>query len=138
MSKGSTIETLDGIHNEWFERISKEIGSGAFSFLDISKTNGGIGPLGIVNPRHKVVLEALRLILNAIFEPTFSPHSHGFISGKSCHTALHSISLTFQGVNWFVEGDLSKCFDTFDHKLMVKAVEARINDQVFMDLLWKA
>lgn len=143
MSKGSSDETLDGIDLNWFKRISNDIGTGSFKFtparrVEIPKSKGGTRPLGVGNTRQKVVQEAMRLVLNAIFEPTFSSHSHGFIYGKSCHTALNDINLTFEGVNWFLEGDISKCFDTFDHKLLIRAVECRIKDQVFIDLLWKA
>jgi len=80
----------------------------------------------------------MRMILEAIFEPTFAESSHGFRPKRSCHTALKWLRYRFSEVNWFIEGDISKCFDSFDHKLLVMAVSKRIHDQVFIDLLWKA
>lgn len=143
MSRGSSSETLDGLDRGWFEKIAKELGSGAFKFsparrVEIPKPKGGTRPLGVGNPRDKVVQEAMRLVLDAIFSPSFSANSHGFVAGKSCHTALNQIYLTFHGANWFLQGDLANCFDSFDHKLLVDKVSARISDQVFIDLLWKA
>lgn len=78
------------------------------------------------------------LILEAIFEPSFLTHSHGFRPNKGCHTALKEVKNTFSAVNWFIEGDISKCFDTFDHKLLVHLISKRITDKGFIDLLHKA
>lgn len=47
----------------------------------------------------------MRLILESIYEPTFSDHSHGFRMNKSCHTALKYIQKYFTVTKWFVEGD---------------------------------
>jgi len=76
--------------------------------------------------------------MEAIFEPSFVTHSHGFRPGKGCHTALKEVKNTFSAVNWFIEGDISKCFDTFNHKLLVHLISKRINDKGFLDLLHKA
>jgi len=144
MSPGTDLETLDGINIKWFDNLKKAIRTNAFQFrparrIEIPKLNGkGTRPLGIASPRDKIVLSAMLLVLEAIFEPSFITHAHGFRPGKSCHTALKEIKQTFSSVNWFLEGDISKCFDTFDHKLLVHLVSKRINDKGFKDLLHKA
>jgi len=51
--------------------------------------------LTIASPRDKIVQECVRLVLEAIFEPTFSENSHGFRLGRSCHTALKQIKQNF-------------------------------------------
>lgn len=141
---GVDPETLDGIDTSYFYRLQRELRSGTFKFrparrIEIPKPNGnGTRPLGIASPRDKLVQAAMLLVLEAIFEPSFSVHSHGFRPGKGCHTALKEIRNTFTSVNWFIEADISKCFDSFDHKLLVKAVSERVQDQAFMDLLYKA
>lgn len=94
--------------------------------------------MGIASPRDKIVQGAMLLIMEAIFEPSFVTHSHGFRPGKGCHTALKEVKNTFSAVNWFIEGDISKCFDTFNHKLLVHLISKRINDKGFLDLLHKA
>ena len=144
MTPGIDSETLDGINISWFENLKKNLRTNAFQFrparrIDIPKPNGkGTRPLGIASPRDKIVQGAMLLILEAIFEPSFVTHSHGFRPNKGCHTALKEVKNTFSSVNWFIEGDISKCFDTFDHKLLVHLISNRINDKGFIDLLHKA
>jgi len=58
----------------------------------IPKPNGKKRPLGIPSPRDKIVQEVMKNIIEAIFEPTFSNHSHGFRPKRSCHTALEEVS----------------------------------------------
>jgi nicotine oxidoreductase len=144
MTKGVYNETLDGINAAWFANLKKDLRTNAFQFrptrrLEIPKLNGkGTRLLGIASPRDKIVQAAMLLALEAIFEPSFHTHSHGFRPGKGCHTALKEVKNTFVGVNWFIEGDISKCFDSFDHKLLIQAVTRRIDDKGFIDLLHKA
>jgi group II intron reverse transcriptase/maturase len=144
LTPGLDSETLDGIDKPLFEKLKKEIRTNSFQFrparrIDIPKPNGkGTRPLAIASPRDKIVQGAMLLILEAIFEPSFVTHAHGFRPGKGCHTALKEIKGTFSSVNWFIEGDISKCFDTLDHKILVKLVSKRINDKGFIDLLYKA
>ena len=144
MTKGVDDETLDGINKPWFAKLSKDLRTNAFQFrparrIEIPKANGkGTRPLGIASPRDKIVQGAMHLVLEAIFEPTFITHSHGFRPGKGCHTALKEVKNTFAGISWFIEGDISKCFDSFDHKLLIQAVSRRISDKGFKDLLYKA
>lgn len=143
MTPGNDSETFDAIDPKWFEKTSKELLTGAFRFkparrVEIPKPKGGTRPLGVASPRDKIIQEAMRIVLEAVYEPVFSTHSHGFRQKRSCHTALKEIKNTFTAVNWFVEGDISKCFDSFDHKLLILAVNKRITDQVFIDLLYKA
>lgn len=61
----------------------------------------------------------MRLILEAIFEPTFLETSHGFRPGRSCHTALNDLKMRFGNVHFVIEGDISKCFDNIDHKILI-------------------
>jgi group II intron reverse transcriptase/maturase len=144
MTPGMDSETLDKIDNSWFENLKKALRTNSFQFrparrVEIPKPNGkGTRPLGIASPRDKIVQGAMLLILEAIFDPSFVKHAHGFRPGRGCHTALKEIKGTFTSVNWFLEGDISKCFDTFDHKVLVHQISKRIDDKGFIDLLHKA
>ena len=77
------------------------------------------------------------MILEAIYEPTFSNNSHGFRPKRSCHTALTQVKKNFTGVTWIVEGDIKACFDNFDHHVLVELLRKRISDEAFIGLIWK-
>lgn len=94
-------------------------------------------PLGIPSGDDKLVQEVVRLILESIYEPTFSKNSHGFRPKKSCHTALKQVQDTFTGAHWFIEGDIEACFDRFDHHVIVELLRRRIDDEAFIELIWK-
>ena len=77
---------------------------------------------------NKLVQEVIRLLLSAYYEPQFSDHSHGFRPERGCHAALREIYRTWRGVTWFIEGDISQCFDTLNHELLLKALQEQIHD----------
>jgi retron-type reverse transcriptase len=96
MTPGITPITLDGMSEEVITEIISRLKAGKFDFspgrrIMIPKPRGGERPLTIAPPRDKIVQEVLRMILEAIFEPTFQDTSHGFRPGRSCHTALKDI-----------------------------------------------
>src|ERR1700731_4509555 len=64
--------------------------------IQIPKASGGSRPLTIASPRDKIVQEAIRMILNAIYEPVFLENSHGFRPNKGCHTALKYVYTKFK------------------------------------------
>lgn len=97
MTPGMDQMTLDGVSMRFFEDLEKSLLNGSFQFkparrVHIPKANGKLRPLAIASPRDKIVQEAMRMILELVFEPTFSDLSHGFRPGRSCHTALKTIS----------------------------------------------
>ncbi len=94
-------------------------------------------PLGIPSANDKLIQEVVRMILESIYEPTFSNNSHGFRPSRSCHSALKSIDRTFLGANWFIEGDIKACFDSFDHQVLIEILRRRIDDEYFIALMWK-
>jgi len=77
------------------------------------------------------------MILESIYEATFSKRSHGFRPDKSCHTAISQVKDEFMGVRWFVEGDISACFDSVDHQVLINILRRRIADEYFISLMWK-
>jgi len=94
-------------------------------------------PLGIPSTDDKLVQEIVRMLLEAIYEPTFSNLSHGFRPKHSCHTALTQVQHHFIGVRWIVEGDIKACFDSFDHHVLISLLRRRIKDEAFIALMWK-
>lgn len=143
MTNSLNPTTLDGINDEWVNQTIESLRDESFQFspsrrINIPKKAGGSRPLTIAPPRDKIVMEVMRLILEAIFEPGFSEHSHGFRSSKSCHTALKSIRETFGVATWYIEGDIAKCFDSMNHQLLMHLIESKIHDRKFTRLIWKS
>jgi group II intron reverse transcriptase/maturase len=83
----------------------------------------------------KLVQEVIRLILEAYYEPQFSDHSHGFRPERGCHTALREIYYGWTGTTWFIEGDISQCFDKLDHELLLTILSEKIQDGRFINLI---
>ena len=67
-----------------------------------------------------------RRVLEAIFEPCFLDNSHGF--RPSQHTCMRRIRRDSRGTVWYIEGDISKCFDTIGREAATKLLEKRIRD----------
>src|SRR3989475_252646 len=103
--------------------------------IHIPKKNGTLRPLGLPSWSDKLVGEVVRLILEAIYEPGFSGRSHGFRKGRGCHTALRHIRDTWTGTVWFIEGDISDCFGSLDHDILLGILAERIHDQRFLRLI---
>ena len=103
--------------------------------VQIPKKNGTLRPLGLPTWSDKLVGEVVRLLLTAYYEPTFSDHSHGFRTGRGCHTALRQVADTWSGTTWFIEADISDCFGSFDHEIMVRILSEKIHDGRFLRLI---
>lgn len=141
-TKGTDDDTADGFSLEYVQRLVNELKELTYEPKPvrrayIGKRNGKLRPLGVPSFRDKLVQDAMKQILEAIYEPIFSEHSHGFRPNRSCHTALKEISIKFKGVKWFVEGDIKGCFDNIDHKVLLELLSAKIKDSKFVNLIRK-
>ena len=83
----------------------------------------------------KLVGEVVRLLLEAYYEPSFSGRSHGFRKGRGCHTALREVRDAWTGTVWFIEGDISDCFGSLDHQVLLSILAEKIDDQRFLRLM---
>lgn len=133
---GILPEILDSMSEEVLQNISTQLKHETFKFS--TKYFKGTKPLTIAPPRDKIVQEAIRLILEAIYEPLFLECSHGFRSKKGYHTVLNKISQDFQTTQWIIKGDISKCLDKIEHQKLMKILEQKIGDKRFTKLVWKA
>ena len=140
MTPGASEETADGMSEAKIGQIIELMRSERYRFsparrVYIPKKNGKLRPLGLPSWSGKLVGEVVRLILEAYYEPRFSGRSHGFRKGRGCHTALREVQETWTGTVWFIEGDISDCFSSFDHEILLGILAEKIRDQRFLRLI---
>jgi group II intron reverse transcriptase/maturase len=140
MTPGASGETADGMSLGKIGRIIDALRHERYRFspvkrVYIPKKSGQLRPLGLPPWSDKLVGEVVRLLLEAYYEPQFSDRSHGFRPRRGCHTALREVANTWTGTTWFVEGDVSDCFGSFDHERMVQILAEKIHDNRFLRLM---
>jgi retron-type reverse transcriptase len=118
MTRGVTEETVDGMSQEKILDIIEELRCERYRWTPVRRTyiekkgSTKLRPLGIPTWTDKLLQEVMRSILEAYYEPQFSPRSHGSRPRRGCHTALKEIFHTWTGTRWFIEGDIKGCFDS--------------------------
>ena len=133
-------DTVDGMSLERIRRVIEDLRYERFRFTPArriyrEKKSGGQRPLGLPNFTDKLVQEALRMLLEAYYEPRFRDSSHGFRRRRGCHTALASLKYKFKGAAWFIEGDIRGCFDHIDHEVLMGILARDIQDGRLLNLI---
>jgi group II intron reverse transcriptase/maturase len=105
----------------------------------IDKADGSKRPLGVPALEDKIVQRASVEVLNAIYEQDFLGFSYGFRPGKSAHNALDAVAVgvSARKVNWILDADIAKFFDTIEHDWLVKFIEHRVADARVVRLIKK-
>lgn len=138
---GVDAQTLDAIDLNWVHDTSKLLLAGKYRFKAArrvyipKKGKNKKRPLTISSPRDKLIQQAIYLVLNAIYEPSFFNSSHGSRPGKGTHTALESIKFKFQGVIWCIEADIDSNFPSISHKILLSLLRKRISCEKFLTLI---
>ncbi len=140
LTPGTETDTVDGMSLTRIRKLIEQLRSERFRFkparrIQIPKASGGSRPLGVQNFSDKLVQEALRMLLEAYYEPRFRDSSHGFRPGRGCHTALTYVKKQFRGTTWFIEGDIHGCFDHIDHQVLLALLARDIHDGRLLNLL---
>ena len=140
MTPGPSQETADGMSEDLIDEVIGQMRRERYRFsparrVYIPKKNGKLRPLGLPSWSDKLAGEVVRLLLEAYYEPRFSGRSHGFRKGRGCHTALREIQCSWTGTTWVIEGDISDCFGSLDHEILLKILAEKIHDQRFLRLI---
>lgn len=143
MTPGVDGKTIDGLGGRRIGKIIESLQDESYrphpvrrEYIE-KKNSTKNRPLGIPSGDDKLVQEIVRMLLESIYDSNFSNQSHGFRQKRGCHTALKQVQDTFRGATWFVEGDITACFDSFDHHVLIQLLRKRIDDQKFISLMWK-
>jgi len=102
----------------------------------IPKPHGGQRGLGIPDVIDRVVQEAVLQVLAPHYEPSFHPSSHGFITGRSCHTAIHeAVGYVGEGRTIVVDIDLERFFDRVNQQRLMARLEQKVSDRRLLKLI---
>jgi group II intron reverse transcriptase/maturase len=105
----------------------------------IAKPDGQQRPLAVAALEDKIVQRAVQEVLNAIYEEEFLGFSYGFRPGRGQHDALDALctAITSRRVNYIVDADIRKFFDTVSHAWLIRFLEHRIGDKRIIRLIVK-
>jgi group II intron reverse transcriptase/maturase len=141
LTRGTDSNTIDGTSIETLKAIQAKVLTGSYPWGSIrriwipKKGRTEKRPLGIPNFQDRIVQEVIRMLLDAIYEPRFKDCSHGFRSRRGQHSSIKYVRAWFPGITWYIEGDISKCYNSIDHRVLVALLSRRIRDRQFIGLI---
>lgn len=133
-------ENLEGRIDDLHDRIHRGVYRAQPSKRTwIPKPDGSQRPLGMASLEDKVVQQAVKTVLECIYEGDFLGLSYGFRPRRSGHDALDAlwVGLTRKKVNWVLDADIRGFFDNIDHEWLLKFLQHRIADRRLLRLLLK-
>ena len=129
-----------------FQDLSHRLKRGAYRAKPVRRVYiekvgkpGELRPLGVPALEDKIVQRATAEVLNAIYEQDFLGFSYGFRPERSPHQALDALAVGImtRKVNWVLDADIRKFYDTLDQGWLVKFIEHRIADRRVVRLIQK-
>jgi RNA-directed DNA polymerase len=130
-----TVEELEPYLREHWETIREQLLAGGYQPSAVKrqlipKSGGGVRQLGIPTVLDRFIQQLILQVLQPIFDPTFSEHSHGFRPGRRAHDAVRKAHQYIRdGRRWVVDVDLEKFFDRVNHDVLMGKLQNRISDQ---------
>lgn len=137
---GQSIAEVREHLDEVIEELTASLLEGVYQPGDIRRVwipkAGGRRGLGIPDVIDRMVQEAVRRVLEPLYEPTFHESSHGFRPGRSCHTAIaEARRYVEEGYEWVVDLDLEKFFDRVNHQRLMARLAQRVQDRDLLVLV---
>jgi RNA-directed DNA polymerase len=140
---GQTVDEFEEDLRNNLYRVWNRMSSGSYfpppvRAVEIPKSDGGTRMLGVPTVADRVAQTVVALALQPRAEAIFHPDSYGYRPGRSAHHALAACRRRCRSRDWVIDLDIRKFFDSVDHDLMIKAVQANINtDQAWVMLYVK-
>ena len=138
---GQSIERFAAKADVYLSELSAVLREGTYrpqavKRVDIPKGDGRTRPLGIPTVKDRTVQQAVRLVIEPIFEAGFAEGSYGFRPGRGCHDALREVDrLIKEGFTHVVDADLAAYFDSIPHDRLVARVEEHVIDGKVLELI---
>jgi RNA-directed DNA polymerase len=138
---GQSIERFAAKAEDYLAELSAALREGSYrpqavKRVDIPKGDGRTRPLGIPTVKDRIVQQAVRLVIEPIFETRFRDGSYGFRPGRGCHGALREVDrLIKDGYAHVGDADLAGYFDSIPHDRLVVRVEEKVSDGRVLDLI---
>ena len=138
---GQSIERFAAKADDYLAELSTALCNGTYrpqavKRVEIPKGDGKTRPLGIPTVKDRIVQQAVRLVIEPIYESGFCDGSYGFRPGRGCHDALREVDgLIRQGFTHVVDADLQAYFDTIPHDRLMARVEEKVSDGRVLDLI---
>lgn len=139
LTPGSTPETIQGFGITWLVQIRKALTRGSFHFDPARRVlipkpgKKDIRPLDVRG--QKVVQIAITIALVILWEREFSDHSHAYRIGRGINSALLMIRKLFANCPWVIEGDISKCYESVRHKILIDMLRKKIVCSITLTLI---
>jgi len=138
---GMTVDELLPYLREHWTTIREQLLAGSYQPSAVKrklipKSGGGMRQLGIPTVLDRFVQQLFLQVLQPIFDPTFSEHSHGFRPGRRAHNAVREAQQYIrQGKQWVADVDLEKFFDCVNHDVLMGLLENRIADRQMLRII---
>jgi len=155
-NRGSEAPGIDGVTRQrvidrigvdtFIHGIARSLAAGSHQFstpraVYIPKPSGGTRRISVLTLRDRVVLMALKLVLETIFEPLFLPSSYGFRPALGPHAAVRAVIGSLTNMNapvYVATADIAGFFDGVDHELLLGEVSAHVQDPGILALLQRS
>jgi RNA-directed DNA polymerase len=107
--------------------------------VHIPKDKGRTRPIGIATVEDKIVEDAIREVLEAVYEQDFLECSYGFRRGRSAHDAIRALqeAMSAGEASWILEADIVSYFDRIDRTALMEMLQDRVPDGALMRLVGK-
>jgi RNA-directed DNA polymerase len=138
---GQSVDRFAAKAEEYLSELATALRDGdyrpqAVKRVEIPKGDGRTRPLGIPTVKDRIVQQAVRLVIEPIFESGFCDGSYGFRPERGCHDALREVDRWLKaGYTHVVDADLRSYFDTIPHDRLMARVEERVSDGRVLDLI---